>query len=55
MVNANEAEQVRQIFDIAAEATSLETVLAQLAARGYQTKAWSSKAGVRIQRGPSAG
>ena len=45
VVNPKEAEQVRQIFGIAAAGATLEAIVAQIAARGYQTKAWTSKAG----------
>ena len=45
VVNPKEAEQVRQIFSIAAEGATLEAVVAQLVVRGFLTKAWTSKAG----------
>jgi site-specific DNA recombinase len=45
MVNPQEAEQVRQIYTMAADASSLEAVAAELAVLGYQTKAWSSRSG----------
>jgi site-specific DNA recombinase len=45
LVNAEEAKQVRQIYGMAADAASLEAVVAQSALRGYQTKAWSSRSG----------
>jgi DNA invertase Pin-like site-specific DNA recombinase len=45
VMNLKEAEQVRQIYSMAAEASSLEAIVTQIAARGYQTKAWTSKAG----------
>jgi site-specific DNA recombinase len=39
VVNPREAEQVRQIYAMAAAASSLEALVAQIAATGYQTKA----------------
>jgi site-specific DNA recombinase len=45
VVNPLEAEQVRQIYRMAADASSLEAAVAQVAARGFQTKAWTSKTG----------
>ena len=45
VMNPKEAEQVRQIYGMAADASSLEAAVAQVAARRYQTKAWTSKAG----------
>jgi site-specific DNA recombinase len=45
VVNPAEAEQVRQIYSMAAEASSLEALVGQIVARGCQTKAWTSKAG----------
>jgi site-specific DNA recombinase len=45
VVNPKEAEQVRQIYTMAAEAASLEALVAQIASCGYQTKAWSSRSG----------
>jgi DNA invertase Pin-like site-specific DNA recombinase len=45
VVNPKEAEQVRQIYRNAAEASTLEAVLQEIATRGYQTKAWISRAG----------
>jgi site-specific DNA recombinase len=45
VVNPQEAEQVRQIYTIAAEASSLEALVAQISVLGYQTKAWSSRSG----------
>jgi DNA invertase Pin-like site-specific DNA recombinase len=44
-VNLQEAEQVREIYRIAAEAPSLETVVQICAARVYQTKCWTSQGG----------
>src|ERR1700693_6004206 len=44
-VNPKEAEQVRRIYTMAAGASSLETLVAQVAVLGYQTKAWSSRSG----------
>jgi len=45
VVNLKEAEQVRQIYSMAANASSLEALVAQIAVLGYQTKAWSSRSG----------
>jgi site-specific DNA recombinase len=45
VVNPTEAEQVREIYRMAADASSLEGLVAQIAARGFLTKAWTSKAG----------
>jgi DNA invertase Pin-like site-specific DNA recombinase len=45
LVSPQEAEQVRQIYGRAAEASSLEALLTQIAVLGYQTKAWSSRSG----------
>jgi site-specific DNA recombinase len=53
-VNATEAEQVRRIYGVAAEAVSLEAVVAHIAAGGYQTKAWSSRAGKAHLARPSS-
>jgi len=47
MVNAKEAEQVRQIYRIAAETESLESALRAIEAHGLRTKAWRSRAGRR--------
>jgi hypothetical protein len=47
VVNPKEAEQVRQIYRFAAEASTLEAALREITARGYQTKAWNSRAGKR--------
>jgi site-specific DNA recombinase len=45
VVNPKEAEQVRQIYTVAADASSLEVLVAELAVLGYQIKAWSSRSG----------
>jgi site-specific DNA recombinase len=45
VVNQKKAEQVRQIYTMAADAASLEALVAQIASCGYQTKAWSSRSG----------
>jgi site-specific DNA recombinase len=45
VVNPAEAGRVREIYRMAADAASLEALVSQIAARGYQTKAWTSKAG----------
>lgn len=45
VVNQPEAEQVRDIYRIAAEAPSLEAVVKICAARGYQAKRWVSRKG----------
>ena len=45
VVNASEAEQVRQIFEIAAEAGSLELTLREVLQRGLRTKQWTSRNG----------
>jgi DNA invertase Pin-like site-specific DNA recombinase len=45
VMNSPEAEQVRQMYRIAAEAPSLEAAWQHIQADGYQTKAWSSRAG----------
>jgi site-specific DNA recombinase len=45
VVNPTEAERVREIYSMAADASSLEALVAHIAALGYQTKAWTSKAG----------
>lgn len=47
VVNPEEAEQVREIYRIAAEAPSLEAVVQICAARGYQTKSWTSQKGTK--------
>jgi site-specific DNA recombinase len=45
VVNPQEAEQVREIYRIAADVPSLEAVVQVCAARGYQTKCWASQGG----------
>ena len=45
VVNQEEAGQVRKIYSMAAEGATLEAMVTQLAAGGYQSKAWASKAG----------
>jgi len=45
VVNPQEAEQVREIYRIAFEAPSLETVVKVCAARAYQTKYWTTQKG----------
>jgi site-specific DNA recombinase len=45
VVNAGEAEQVRDLYRIAAEAGSLEAAAKACAAKGYQTKCWTSRGG----------
>jgi site-specific DNA recombinase len=45
VVNPAEAGRVREIYRMAAEASSLEALVAQIAALRYQTKAWTSNAG----------
>jgi DNA invertase Pin-like site-specific DNA recombinase len=47
VVNAKEAEQVRQIFEIAAENESLEATVRAVRERGFRTKAWTSRKGKR--------
>jgi hypothetical protein len=47
VVNAKEAAQVRELYQIAAQAETLEAALRQTQARGMKTKAWSTLAGKR--------
>jgi hypothetical protein len=47
MVNAQEAAQVREIYEIAAKTESLEATLRAIQARGFQTKNWKTRAGRR--------
>ena len=44
-VNDAEAGQVRRMFEIASTAHSLNAAVADMAAAGYQTKAWTSRGG----------
>jgi site-specific DNA recombinase len=48
VVNAKEAEQVREVYRIAAETESLEATLRAIAGR-FRTKAWKSRSGKRHQ------
>jgi site-specific DNA recombinase len=52
VVNALEAEQVRAMYRIAAEAATLEAALQATQARGFRTKDWTSRAGRRHAAGP---
>jgi site-specific DNA recombinase len=45
VVNAAEAEQVREIFAIAASAENLEKAQQEIARRGIETKCWTSRTG----------
>ena len=45
-VNQQEAEQVRQMFEIASTADSLTTALGTITALGYRTKRWTSRGGI---------
>ncbi len=45
VVNEKEAEQVREIYRIAVEVPTLESVLKECTLRGCRTKAWTSGAG----------
>jgi hypothetical protein len=45
VINPLEAEQVREIYRIAAETPSLESVVRFCVTRGYQTKCWTSQEG----------
>ena len=47
VVNPKEAKQVREMYELAAEAGSLEAALRMLQARGMHTKSWKSRAGKR--------
>jgi site-specific DNA recombinase len=47
VVNAQEAAQVREIYEIAAKTESLEATLRAIQARGFQTKNWKTRAGRR--------
>jgi len=47
IVNAKEAVQVREIYRIAAASETLEAALRAIQAGGFQTKAWTSRAGRR--------
>ena len=44
-VNRDEAEYVRQIFEVASTADCLTAALATITALGYQTKSWTSRGG----------
>jgi site-specific DNA recombinase len=46
VVNEWEAQQVRETYRIAAEAPTLEAVVQICAARGYQTKCWTTRNGI---------
>ena len=50
VVNPKEAEQVRQIYGMAAAGLEPGSLVAQIAARGYQTKAWSEPVGETTPR-----
>ena len=45
LVNAAEAERVREIFAVAASTTTLTAVLREIDERGYTTKDWTSQGG----------
>ena len=45
VVNAKEAEQVREMYQIAAEAETLEAGVRIIQARGFRTKVWTTRAG----------
>jgi DNA invertase Pin-like site-specific DNA recombinase len=47
VVNTREAAQVREIFQIAAQAETLEAALRVIQARGLLTKSWTTRAGKR--------
>jgi len=47
VVNAKEAAQVRDMYEIAANNESLEAALRAIHARGFQTKSWKTRAGRR--------
>jgi hypothetical protein len=47
VVNPKEAGQVREIFEMAARAESLEAAVRQVHASGLKTKSWSTKKGKR--------
>jgi len=47
IVNAKEAERVRQIFELYRNQGSLSAAVAKLAQRGWTTKFWMSKRGIR--------
>jgi DNA invertase Pin-like site-specific DNA recombinase len=47
VVNAQEAAQVREMYRIAAQAEMLEAAVRAIQTRGFQTKAWTSRAGKR--------
>jgi site-specific DNA recombinase len=47
VLNPKEAAQVREMYQIAVEAESLEAALRIIQTRGFQTKAWKSGAGRR--------
>ncbi len=47
VVNGKEATQVREIFQIAAQAETLEAALRVIQARGLLTKSWTTRAGKR--------
>lgn len=47
VVNAKEAEQVREMFRVAAESDSLEAALRMIESRGLRTKGWRSSTGRR--------
>jgi site-specific DNA recombinase len=45
-VNPQEAEQIRQMFEIASTTGSLTTALATITTLGYRTKRWTSRVGI---------
>ncbi len=47
VVNAKEAEQVREMYRIAAEAETLEAAVRTIQARGFRMKVWTTRAGKR--------
>lgn len=52
VVNAAEAERVREIFAVAAAGESLEATQRELVRRGIHTKAWTSRSGRRHEAKP---
>jgi len=47
VINEKEAQKVREIFELYRQHRSLPQVVAELARRGWTTKSWSSKRGLR--------
>jgi site-specific DNA recombinase len=52
VVNAQEAEQVREMYQIAAQAETLVAAVRMIADRGLRTKDWTSRAGKRHEARP---